>query len=139
MADVQAIRLGLAAALGTIPKLKVSPYVLSNPTPPCAYIFADDSDFDEAMGRGLDELVFVVRVVVPLSMDIGSQVNLDAYRAGSGARSFKQALEADDTLGGVCDSLRVTSISRDTVYVTEGNPPALGCEFRVEIHAPGRE
>jgi hypothetical protein len=134
LSDIGELRQALATALGSIQGLQVSPYVLAAPTLPCAYIFADEIEFDYTMGRGTDHLGFVVRVAVPLGNDIGDQVNLDAYRAGSGSRSIKAAIESDSTLGG---ALRVTGVSRDTVYVTEGQPPALGCEFRIELYATG--
>lgn len=134
MSEVSDIRQELARALSTIKGLQVSPYVLASPTPPCAYIFADEIEFDYTMGRGTDRFGFLVRVAVPLVEDIGQQVNLDAYRAGSGPRSIKAAVEADSVLGG---ALRVTGVSRDTQYAIDGKPPALGCEFRIELYASG--
>jgi hypothetical protein len=137
MADLAAIRTGLAANLSTIPDIQVSAYVLSNPTPPCAVVFAGPTDFDTSFGRGLDNLVFMVRVLVAAVSDISAVVNLDPYMAGSGARSVKAAIETDKTLGGACSDLRVVGTEGEQVYTLEGRPPALGAEFRVEVTAHG--
>jgi hypothetical protein len=134
MADVGAIRVALAAKLATIADLQVSAYMLSNPTPPCAMIYSGETSFDKAFHRGSDDLNLVVRVIVPFAADIGSQVNLDEYRAGSGARSFKAALEVDRTLGGAVQDLRVTGVSPDTVYGgATGQIIGIGCEFQIEV------
>jgi hypothetical protein len=137
VADLEALREGLAANLGTIEDLQVSKYVLSNPTFPIAVVFAGPTDFDKAFGRGLDNLVFRVRVVVAAVSDIGSGVNLDPYLAGSGPRSVKAAVETDPTLGGACQSLRVTGHEGEQVYVFDEAPPGLGAEWRVEVIASG--
>ena len=137
MADLGDIREGIAENLSTIPDIQVSAYVLSNPTLPCAVVFAGPTEFDKAFGRGLDTLVFMVRVVVAAVSDISAVVNLDPYLAGSGSRSVKEAIESDKTLGGACSDLRVTGTEGEQVYALEGRPPALGAEFRVEVTAHG--
>jgi hypothetical protein len=76
-------------------------------------------------------------VLVPSPSDIDAVVNLDPYLAGSGARSIKAAIETDTTLGGACGGLQVTRHEGEQVVVREGQPPALGAEFRVEINAHG--
>jgi hypothetical protein len=137
MADLAAIRAGLAANLSTIPDLQVLPQMISNPTPPCVIVFAGPTEFDKAMGRGLDSIVFMVRILVPSPSDIDAVVNLDPYLAGSGAQSIKAAIETDTTLSGACGGLQVTRHEGEQVVVREGQPPALGAEFRVEINAHG--
>lgn len=137
MADPTAIRAGMAVNLGAIEDLQVSPYFLSSPTFPSAFVRAGETDFDRAGSRGLDFLVFFVRVLVCDFSEIGSGENLDEYLAGSGPRSVKEALEADPTLGGACDDLRVTGHEGEREYVFDDRPSALGTEFRVEVYASG--
>lgn len=137
MADLTAIRNGLAANLGAISDLNVSPSRLSNPTLPQAVVYAGPTSFDKAFGRGVDTLVFIVRVAVPGTTDTGSVVSLDPYLAGSGSRSIKAAIESDKTLGGACSDLRVTGHEGEQPFNVEGQPPALGAEWRVEITAHG--
>jgi len=138
MADVSAIRVALAANLSAIPDLQVSPYMLSDPSPPCGMIYHGRDDLMQSFGRGFDQLSLTIRIIVPFGSDIGSQVNLDAYRSGSGARSIKQAAESNPTLGGVVEKLDVTEISPDTVYASpSGATLGIGCEFTVAILARG--
>ena len=137
MADIGALRAGLAANVGAIPDLQVSPYFISNPTFPCAYVRKGPTDYDKAFGRALDDHELFVRVLVAAFGDIGPGVNLDAYLAGSGPRSIKEAIETDKTLGGACQTLRVTGDEGEKEYVFDDRPSALGSEWRVAITASG--
>ena len=137
MADHAEIRAGLVANLSQIPDLQVEGYVLSNPTFPTALILAGTTEYDKAMHRGLDDLIFRIRVVVAAVSDIGATVNLDEYMNGSGARSIKAAVEADKTLGGACSEALVTGHSGEQVFTFDDRPPALGTEFTVQIKATG--
>ena len=127
--NIAAIRQGLAANLSALTGLQVSPYLLSNPSPPYAMIHADETEYDLAMRGGAHALHFVATVVVPYSSEVAAQTALDEYRAG--ARSVKQELEADRRLGGACEDLRVESAGPDTFYGEGG----IGCEFRVYVLA----
>ena len=133
--NVAAIREALAENLSALTGLQVSPYLLSNPTPPCAMVFADEIEYDLAFRGGAHALNFIVRVIVPFAGgDIGSQVSLDEYRAG--ARSIKGAIEAVSDLGGTVHDLRVKSVSADTLYGNQqGTLVGVGCEFRVYVLA----
>lgn len=138
MSSVAAIRQALADALANITGFQTTPYILSNPTAPCAMVYSGQTIFDLSMARGTDERPMVVRVIVPFTSEIGAQASLDEFRAGSGSRSFKAALEADDTLGGVCQRLRVKSCSADTVYGNgQGGVLGIGCEFQIDLIASG--
>src|SRR4051794_6804851 len=103
MASLTEIREALAANLDTLPELQVSPYLLSNPTPPSAEVQPGVTDYDLAGSRGLDRWRFTVRVFVGMTTDIGAQKRLDRMLASSGTESVKQALESDSTLAGAAD------------------------------------
>lgn len=136
--SVKTIRKALADAVGKVSGIQTTPYILSSYTAPAAMVYGGEVTFDLSMGRGTDERKFVVRVVVPFTSDIGSQTLLDEFRDGAGARSFKAALEADDTLGGACQRLRVVSVGPDTVYGTsQGQVIGIGCEFQIDLLASG--
>lgn len=138
MAKLGKIREGLAANLSTITGLQVSPVMLATPSPPCAHIFPAETEYDLANARGLDRHYLTVQVLVPFTTDVGAQVSLDAYLAGSGPTSFKEAIENDRQLADACDDLRVVSASGyRLITYAEGIPPALGCEWRVEVIAQG--
>lgn len=129
------IREGLRARLDTITGLQASAYLLSNPTPPCAEIQPGEIEYDRAMARGMDGTQMTVRVYVGNTTDIGSQKRLDRMLAPAGADSVKAAIEADRTLGGVVDDLRVTRCSGYRVYSRAGMPNAtvLGAEWDIEV------
>jgi hypothetical protein len=137
VADLSALREGLAANLGAIDDLQVSPYFISNPTFPSAFVRAGPTAFDKSFGRGLDNIVLFVRVLVAAFGDIGPGANLDEYLAGSGPRSIKAAIESDKTLGGACQSLQVTGHEGEQEYTFDDRPSALGAEWRVEVNASG--
>lgn len=113
--SIAALRQGLATNLGTIPEVQVSPYILSNPTPPTIWVAGISVDFDQAMGRRVtgasytDQYTATIQGFVALNDDIGNQAMLDNLLAGSGVYSVKTAIEADKTLGGTCDTLWVST------------------------------
>jgi hypothetical protein len=121
--NIAAERQALAASLNAITDFQVSPYLLSNPSPPYVMIHADETEYDETIDGGTHNLSFGVRVVVPFTGDVGAQHSLDEYRAG--ARSIKDALEAGRS------DLRVVSAGPDTFYGEGG----IGFEARVLVLA----
>lgn len=134
MPDLTAVRAGLAANLSAIEDLQVSPYFLSSPTFPSAFVRAGEGQFDLAGSGGMDKQTMFVRVLVAPFGDIGPGVNLDAYLAGTGPRSIKQAIEANPDLDGACDDLIVRSHEGEREYVFEDRPSALGTEFTVDVY-----
>lgn len=137
MADIAAIRAGIARNLADVAGFQVSPYMLSSPTPPAAHVIPGEIEFDKAMARGSDRLVMLVQAFVALGTDIGAQKRLDAFLAGAGTSSFKEAIESDTTLAGAAHDLRVTGIQGYRVFTFEGKGQMLGAELRVEVWAPG--
>jgi hypothetical protein len=130
------MRQGIADALEPM-GIQVSPYVLYNPTPPCAYVQDGPVNYDASMGRGHDDWTFTVFVLVGMVSDIGSQMKLDSLRKSHGDMSVKALIEADRTLGGACIQARVPDVSGSRIYTLEG-PPVLGAEWTVLVMADGR-
>ena len=137
--SIAAIRQGLATNLATIPEVQVSAYILSNPTPPTVWVMGATTDYDRTMGsrrtgnRYTDEYTATIQAIVSLNEDIGSQALLDNLLSPSGTYSVKAALEADPTLGGVCDSLWVSNASAPAVS-TFLTSPLLLSEWSVTIY-----
>lgn len=134
-ASLTDIRTALAAQLKTVDRdWQVSPYILANPTPPCAQVLPDEMDYHQAMQNGAETWSFVVQVIVALGTDEGAQRKLDELLESSGALSVKAALEADEDLGGLVSSVTVT---RTTGYRTYNLGPtqqeALGAEWTVSV------
>lgn len=136
MGKMAQLREALAATLAGLPDVQESPYVLANPTPPAAEVEPAPIEYDLAMGRGLDKWQFIVRVFVGLNADIAAQKLLDGYIDPTGAGSIKTLLEADRTLGGICDHVQVRRCSGYRVYERSrgASAPVLGAEWTVDVH-----
>jgi hypothetical protein len=139
VADLRAIREGLAANLAAIEDVQVLAYGKSNPTPPTLMITPDDPvvDFDHSGSRGSDRYHLVIDAAVAFASDQGAQHKLDAYLSGNGGRSVKAAAESDPTLGGAADDVRVVEGRAYNTYVSEGRGPVLACRFSVLVIAEG--
>lgn len=137
---VSELREELAENLSTIADAQVSAWMLSNPTPGpggSIEVVPDEVAYDTANARGLDTYRFIVRAYLPLGSDIGAQKRLDALLAPAGATSVKAALEADTTLDGKAQDLRVVDATGYRVFGRAGAPELLGCEWTVEVIAAG--
>lgn len=136
MADVQAIADGLATRLATIAGMRTSSHVADAVSVPHASIALESIEFDRAMGRGLDELTFTVRVYTSRASDRAGQKALYGYLVGSGAKSVKAAIEGDRTLGGAASDCRVSDVQNVGVYEA-GGTDYFGADFTVTVYATG--
>ncbi len=131
MADVIPIREALAKALQPL-GFQVSPWVLSDPTPPCAYVTVGAEDYHQAMGiPGMTSMNFVIFVLVGLVTDIGAQKQLAPMMALEGSKSVKALLEGDRSLGGLAQSIVVEGRTGERVYRIPNR--VLGCEWAVVV------
>jgi hypothetical protein len=131
------IRAALAANLASIANVQISPYRLSDPTFPSIQVaWPEDIKYHEAMHNGMESIVMIVMAFGGTMTDIGAQKILDQLITPSGATSVKAAIESDPTLGGHADDLIVVSCTGYREYAI-GQIAALGCEWRVEVTAPG--
>lgn len=142
MGSLTGIREGLAAALSAgLRDCQVSAYVLANPTPPTVWVTLDPVEgvqYDKAMSRGWDSWTLVVQGFVPGTSDQGSQQRLDEWMESAGATSIKALLEADKTLGGESQDLRVTRCVNYGEKIREGmNATVMGADWYVEVIATG--
>ena len=114
------VRDGLKTRLQTITGLRVYDLIPEPVTPPCAVVGQLDLTFDIDNARGLDQANVDIYVFVQRFSERAGQDKLDAYLAGSGSSSIKTAIEGDRTLGGVVNTLRVTS-AESGQYESQGN------------------
>lgn len=141
------IRAGIAGKLTeAIAELQVSPYILSDPTPPYAHVFPDGVMYDLSFQRGHDSYTILLEVGVSNAPgDEGSQMLLDSYLEPFGPSSVKEAVEMPDvedgrtTLGGACYDLHVVRVEGYRIYVREGRAPVLGAEWTIDVLSPGQE
>lgn len=134
MAELSEIRAAMGTALATIDDLRVRPLIPSLVTPPMAVVQPQQIEYDLNAQRGLNRYTFTVSVFVVKADDRAAQVRVDPYVSPTGDRSVKAALEADRTLAGTVDTLRVTNVSNyaasdanDVLY--------LAVDFEVEVYA----
>lgn len=132
MATISELRQGIADNLSSIYGLRVSPTMLDAPRPPVAMVYPDTVAYDLNANRGADTFTFIVYVLVGRADDRTAQNRLDAYVVGPD--SVKAAIEADRTLGGAADTLRVTSME-NYQQVSIGDTVYLAVEFMVEVVA----
>jgi hypothetical protein len=130
-----AVREGLKLNLEEISGLRVYDIVPDTIVPPCAIIGQLDLTFDTNNARGLDTANVDVMVVVQRFSERSGQNLLDKLLAGSGESSVKAAIEADRTLGGAVDTLRVTS-AQSGVYQS-ADVEYLSYRYQVTVFGEG--
>jgi hypothetical protein len=133
-AAISNLRAGLAAALSSMNGMRVYETLPDAPVPPCAVIQMKTVSYDSVFARGADEFQFSIQVVTGRADDRTAVARLEGFIAGSGAGSIKTALEADPTLGGRCQTLRVVQAGNITT-ITNDSQSMLIVEFTVELYA----
>jgi hypothetical protein len=129
--DIQAVRTGLANNVRTaIPELTCYGFVPDSVSEPCFMAGEVDVEYDLSFG-GMDQLMVTCRVLVSRTDDAESQQLLNGYLS-RGASSIKAALEADSTLSGACDDLRVVRVQGYRFY-EHTNATYLGAEIVVQV------
>jgi hypothetical protein len=99
--------------------------------PPCAVVGQLDFTFDIDNARGLDQANVDIFVIVQRFSERAGQDKLDTLLAGTGPKSIKTALESDRTLGGLVNTLRVTSADSGTY--TSGDQTYLSYRYNLII------
>jgi len=134
MASITDLRAGLATRLGTITGLRTTTETPDTISPPVAIINVANVNYDRTFARGLDEYNFVITVIVGRVGERSAQRLLDSYVSPVAPSSVKLAIELDRTLGGKCDSLRVTDM-RNYGSLVIGEITYLAAEFNVVVYA----
>ena len=128
------IRDAMGTALGAVPNLRVRPLIPALVTPPMAVVQPQQIEYDLNARNGVNRYTFTVTVFVTKADDRSAQLRVDPFVEPTGAGSVKAALEADRTLGGVADTLRVTNVSNYSS--TDANDVLyLAVDFEVEVYA----
>lgn len=138
MASVTAVRAALRNRLATVTNLNAYARVPGTIVVPAALVIPGDPVvvYDSAMSRGVDDLHFVVRVLVQYADPETAEDALDAYLAGAGPSSIKTVLEADPHLGGVADFVEVPSVGGYGAY-SYNDQRYLGVDFAVAVSVVG--
>ena len=126
---------GLKTAIQTVPGLRAFDYQPDQVNPPFAFPTLDEIRYHQTgMASGGVVMDFTVTVIVTRASERTAQDALDNYTAFSGAQSVRAAIEADRTLGGVCDDLIVGSASNFT-NIDANDTLYLAMDFKVTVYA----
>lgn len=128
------IQEGLAQALTAIPDLRVADHLPEQLNPPVAVIQIQSVTFHRAMRGGLSAWEYVVTVIAGRMGERAAQRSLDNWMSWSGPWSVRAALETDQTLGGVCSTVKVSDMLAIRP-VSLGDAVYLSCEFNVTVNA----
>lgn len=101
------MRQGLADAVDVIDGLHAFGYLPDSIDPPVFAAGEVQINWDQVEEGGWDEFVVTCHLYTSTADDRSGQKLLDRYLARNGDDSIKQALEADKTLGGACQTLHV--------------------------------
>jgi hypothetical protein len=129
------VRTRLKTALQAITGLRVMDYVPDSTNVPTNNAFAVvgqlSMNYDYTLNRGFDFATCNIIVMVGRMSEKDGQARLDGLLSSSGSTSIKQAIEADVTLGGALQTLRVVSASPGTI--TSASIDYLSYQYAVEL------
>jgi hypothetical protein len=135
LGPISDIREGLARNLAVIADVQVSAYMPLSPTMPAIYVTPASIDYDRSMMRGLDVLTFTLTAMISLGLDKSSQVRLDGLMSPSGGESVKEAIEAERTLGGIVQDVRVTRVAGYRFVADANGQQVVTVEWTVLVNS----
>jgi hypothetical protein len=134
-ATVTQVAEGIKTRLATISGLRAYSYQTEQiNTPPFAYPELTQVEYHRAFGGGDVVMTFIIHVVVGRYTDRTAFALLDDFLSYSGAKSIRACLEADKTLGGVCQTLVVPS-GADISSLGEAGAEFLEIQISLTVHA----
>lgn len=125
---------GLRTRLATISGVRAFAYQPEQINPPTAFPELLQVNYHRAFQGGDVEMTFNVHVIAGRWTDRTAFALLDDFLSYSGAKSIRACLEGDKTLGGVVQTLVVTS-GADITSISEGGAEFLEIQMTVTVHA----
>lgn len=101
---------------------------------PCAFVLLEAVDYQNAFALGDPQMDFTVTAVASRTSDRNAYDRLSAAVSATGSSSIRAAIEADRTLGGVCQTLLVERADNIRM-ISQGDQSYLAVDFSVRIHA----
>jgi hypothetical protein len=128
--NLQSVRAGITTALQNVNNLRIYEWIPSTIQPPAAVVSLGTGQYDADNLEGM--LVnYGVLVMLTRADDQLGQQRLDDF-LGQGNDSIYNAIDTNPTLGGSCDSCRVTSWNNPGTF-TIGGIEYLGVEVNLEV------
>jgi len=146
--QISAVRDAIAAAAAVVVlpagvgKLRCTGYVPDSVVTPCFFVGEVEVNFDKAMARRLDELIFTCRVLAGRADDRSSQRIIDALLSGAGPASLKAAIEqargapGEMALGGLADDLHLQRVQGYRWFEHAGST-YIGAELVIKVIGDG--
>ena len=133
-ATVSQVSDGIKTALATVSGLRTHSFQPEQLNPPFAYPELTQVTYHRSMGLGDVEMQWTINVVVGRYTDRTANDLLDQYLSPTGAKSIRAALESDKTLGGVVQTL-ILSSAADVTALNEADANFLQIQFQMTVHA----
>jgi len=134
-ATISQVKDGLKARIQTISGLRAFDYQPDHVNAPFAFPTLDTITYHQTgMGTGGVVMNFTVTLIVNRAVERTAQDQLDQYMSWDGAQSLRAAIEADRTLGGVCDDLIVTN-AENLTNIDANDTLYLAVDFKVTVYA----
>lgn len=134
-ATISQVKDGLKARIETISGLRAFDYQPDQVNPPFAFPTLDTITYHQTgMSSGGVVMNFTVTLIVNRAVERTAQDQLDKYMSWDGAQSLRAAIEADRTLGGVCDDLIVTN-AENLTNIDANDTLYLAVDFKVTVYA----
>jgi hypothetical protein len=128
--NLTSVRAGITEALQNINNLRIYEWIPSQVSPPAAVISLGTGQYDADLDEGMI-VTYGVLVMLTRADDQKGQARLDEF-LGQGNDSVYQAIDTNPTLGGSCDSCRVTSWNNPGTF-NIGGIEYLGVEINLEV------
>lgn len=130
-----AVKTTLEANISTLHAYKYVPEAAQ--VLPAVVIIPFTGDFDQAMGRGLDNYVFDLLVLVSASDDLVRQAELDSYVTGAGASSIRQTIFNNKGLGrSDCDA-HVSEMTEYGMRFPVSEIDHIGARLKLIVYTTG--
>lgn len=130
---ISQVNTGLKNRLSTITGLRVYDYQPDTGYVPFAFPALTTIEYHKAMNGGMRIFTYNITIVTGRVDERTGQDEMDAFASYDGAKSVRAALEADKTLGGVVDTLIVTS-SANVNAMSQGENQYLTLDFTVTVY-----
>lgn len=104
---------------------------------PAIVVIPFTADFTQAMGRGLDEWIFDVLVLVSTSEVAIRQNELDSYVTGAGSNSIRQAIFNNRTLGLSNTDAYVSEMTEYGMRFPVSEIEHIGARLKIVVHTIG--
>jgi hypothetical protein len=133
-ASVSQVGDAIKTKLATISGLRTYAFQPEQLNPPFAYPELTQITYHRSMGLGDVEMQWTINVVVGRYTDRTANELLDEFLSPTGAKSVRAVIESDRTLGGVVQTV-ILSSAADVTALNEADANFLQVQYQLTVHA----